>query len=245
MRLRNWLLTGTSLAVLAFASVGTTHAQDADLVAAYEAYAAAQAAGDADATQSALAALTELCIVGGYASVEDCIAAIQAQAEPAPAEAPAPAPAPAPAEEPAPAEQPAPEPAPEPAPVEEPTPPPAEPAPAEPAPAEQPAAQEPSGPTQEELQAQFTADLNAALQQYQDALNMAAAGDYDAARPQADAAEARIRQLCLDNGYPTVEACIGQTLPPLPEPEPEPEPAPQPEAAPAEAAPAAEQPAPA
>src|SRR5690606_32198349 len=68
-----------------------------------------------------------------------------------------------------------------------------------------------------EAQAQFVADLNAALGQYQEALNQAAAGDYAGAQLKAAEAEARIQQLCTDNGYPSIEACIGQTLPPLPE----------------------------
>src|SRR5690606_5565173 len=106
---------------------------------------------------------------------------------------------------------------------------------------------EPAGPTPEELQAQFVADLNAALGQYQDALNQAAAGDYAGAQPKAAEAEARITQLCTDNGYPSVEACIGQTLPPLPEPtaaeEAPAEEAPPAAEAPAEEAPAAEAPA--
>ena len=77
MRLRNWLLTGTSVAVLALAPATAARAQSADLLTAYQAYAAAQAAGDQSATDAALAPLTELCIVEGYASVEACIAAVQ------------------------------------------------------------------------------------------------------------------------------------------------------------------------
>ncbi|KRA40207.1 hypothetical protein ASD80_12390 [Devosia sp. Root635] len=147
----------------------TVRAQDGDLVAAYQAYAAAQASGDAAALEAAQASLTELCIVAGYASIDECIAAINAPAaEPAAAAEPAPAPEAAPAEEPvveaappeaapaevipepevaaepAPAPEPAPEPEPEPAPAPAPAPAPEpEPAPAaEPAPApEQPAEQ--------------------------------------------------------------------------------------------------------
>src|SRR5690606_19399046 len=66
--------------------------------------------------------------------------------------------------------------------------------------------------------AQFEADLNAAIAQYQEALNLAAAGDTAAAEPLAAEAESRILQLCTDNGYPDIESCIGQTLPPLPQP---------------------------
>ena len=46
MRLRNWLLTGTSIAVLALAPATTARAQSAELLTAYQAYAAAQAGGD-------------------------------------------------------------------------------------------------------------------------------------------------------------------------------------------------------
>jgi outer membrane protein OmpA-like peptidoglycan-associated protein len=148
----------------------TVRAQDGDLVAAYQAYAAAQASGDAAAIEAASAPLTELCIVAGYASIDECIAAISggapapaeaAPVEAAPVEEPAPVEAapveePAPvAEEPAPVEQPAaepepepevmvapePEPAPEPAVVEEA---PADIAPAEAAPAEEDAPVEPA-----------------------------------------------------------------------------------------------------
>jgi outer membrane protein OmpA-like peptidoglycan-associated protein len=163
MSLKTWLLTGTSIGLLALSPLSAT-AQDAELTGAYEAYVAAQASGDAAALETAQTALTELCIVAGYASLDECLAALEAQAaapveepaappppaeEPAPeappAEEPAAEPAPAPAEEPAaePAPEPAPaeEPAPEPAPAPEPTP---EPAPEpEPAPVEEPAAEAP------------------------------------------------------------------------------------------------------
>lgn len=148
MRIRSWLMTGTSLGLMAFAPI-TVQAQDDAVVAAYQAYTAAQASGDAAALETAQAAFTEQCIVSGYASIDECIAAITAAAA-APAPAPEAAPAEAPAPEAAPAEAPAPEavapaaepaPAPEAAPAEAPAPeavaPAAEPAPApEPAPAE-------------------------------------------------------------------------------------------------------------
>ncbi|HEY9011580.1 MAG TPA: OmpA family protein [Devosia sp.] len=79
MRLRNWLLTGTSLGLLALAPF-PAQAQSAELTAAYQAYVAAQASGDAAATETALAALTEQCIVAGYSSIDECTAAL-AQAE--------------------------------------------------------------------------------------------------------------------------------------------------------------------
>jgi outer membrane protein OmpA-like peptidoglycan-associated protein len=71
-----------------------------------------------------------------------------------------------------------------------------------------------------------------------------AATDYDAAKAKADAAAAKIQQLCTDNGYPDIKSCIGQDLPPLPEPPAAEQPAQPAEqsAAPAEQ-PAAEQPA--
>ena len=78
MRFRNWLLTGTSLAVLALVP-GAAHAQQAE----YEALQQAQASGDADAINNARQALTDTCIVNGYSSVEECIAAITGGGQPA------------------------------------------------------------------------------------------------------------------------------------------------------------------
>ena len=78
MRLRNWLLTGTSLAALAMLP-GTAFAQQAEFQALQE----AQASGDADAIAAAEQALTEVCIVNGFASVQECIAAITAGDAPA------------------------------------------------------------------------------------------------------------------------------------------------------------------
>jgi outer membrane protein OmpA-like peptidoglycan-associated protein len=313
MRLRNWLLTGTSLAALAMLP-GTAFAQQAE----YQDYVDAQASGDADAIDAAQQALTEACIVNGYGSVAECIAAItgggapaadtsaadaeaeaaaaaaaqaeadaaaaaqaeaeaqaaaaaqaeaeaaaaaqaeadaqaaaaaqaeaeaaaaaqaeaeaeaaaaaqaeadaqaaaaaqaeadaaaaaqaEAEAAAAQAEADAQAAAAAQAEAEAAAAAQAEE---EAAPVEEPL------------PVEEPAADEPTGPSAEEIQAQFVADLQAALDQYQAALDQAAAGDYNGAVPVAAAAEARILELCLANGYPDIVSCIGQELPPLPQP---------------------------
>ncbi len=125
MRLKNWLLAGTSIGLLAFAPI-SAHAQDAELQSAYQAYLNAQASGDAAALEEAQTALTELCIVGGYTSLEECIAAIEAAGTQPAAEEPA-------AEDAAPAEQPAP--AEDVAPTEAPV-------------AEEPAAEQP--PTQEE-----------------------------------------------------------------------------------------------
>ena len=168
MRLKNWLLTGTSIGLLAFAPI-TAHAQDAELQSAYQAYLEAQASGDAAALEAAQTALTELCIVGGYASIEECIAAIEAAAA-APAEEPVveepvveePVVEEAPAEEPVVEEAPAAEePAPEPV-VEEPAPEPVmeEPAPVEePAPAEEPAPVEEPAPAAEEPVMEETAPV--------------------------------------------------------------------------------------
>ncbi|MBF0679796.1 MAG: OmpA family protein [Devosia sp.] len=133
MRLKNWLLTGTSIGLLALAPLSAT-AQDGDLRAAYEAYAAAQASGDAAALEAAQGTLTELCIVAGYASLDECIAAINGGGAPAPA-----------VEEAPPAAEPQPE-----APVEEPQPEaPAEQPPAEAPPAEQPPAPQPEAPVEQ------------------------------------------------------------------------------------------------
>ncbi|MHA6297521.1 OmpA family protein [Devosia sp. CAU 1758] len=127
MRLKNWLLTGTSIGLLAFAPL-SAHAQDAELRSAYQAYLDAQASGDAEALESAQTNLTELCIVGGYASLDECIAAIEAAAAAPAAEEPV-------VEEEAPAEEPV---------VEEPV-------VEEAAPAEDPAIQEaPAAPVAEE-----------------------------------------------------------------------------------------------
>lgn len=154
MRLKNWLLTGTSIGLMAFAPI-TAYAQDAELQSAYQAYLEAQASGDAAALEEARTALTELCIVGGYTSFEECVAALEAGAAPAaeepvveeaPAEQPAPVEDTAPAEAPA-AEQPAPE---QPAAVEEPA---VQEQPVQEPVAEQPKAEEPaveSAPAQEE-----------------------------------------------------------------------------------------------
>jgi len=151
MRLKTWLLTGTSIGLMAFAPI-SAYAQDAELQSAYQAYLEAQASGDASALEAAQTALTELCIVGGYTSLEECIAALEAAGtapaaeepvveEEAPAEEPV-AEEPAPVEEPAPAEEPmAEEPAPEPPPAEAPAA--EEPAAEQPAP-EEPVAEEPA-----------------------------------------------------------------------------------------------------
>lgn len=233
MRLKNWLLAGTGLGMLAFTATPIL-AQEA-LVAAYANYIVAEQSGDSTAVANARTALMEQCIVAGYGSIEECISVMaanpmgvpaeQAPAEPPPAEPPPAEPPPAveqpPADQPVapveqpPAEQPAP-------PVEQP---PAEPpAPAEPPPAEPPPQTEPAAPDpMVELQNRLDAELGA----YQQALDMAAAGDLANAQPIADAAAANILALCTNAGYPSVDACIGGSLPPLPQPPAPAEPPPQ------------------
>src|SRR5690606_24309121 len=85
MRLRNWLLTGTSIGLLAVAPL-PANAQSADLQSAIAAYQQAQSSGDSAAIEAARADLTEWCIVAGYANIEECIAS----AGGAPAAAPVP-----------------------------------------------------------------------------------------------------------------------------------------------------------
>lgn len=88
MSFRNWLLTGTSLTLLAFAPLSVARAQDATdpaLVAAYQAF-------QADQSEANQAALTEACIAAGFTSLDDCISALsgvpptQTEETPAPAE---------------------------------------------------------------------------------------------------------------------------------------------------------------
>jgi outer membrane protein OmpA-like peptidoglycan-associated protein len=136
MRLKNWLLAGTSIGLMAFAPI-TANAQDTELQSVYQAYLDAQASGDAAALEQAQTALAELCIVGGFANLDECIAALEAGAAAPAAEEPA-------VVEEAPAEEPmAEEPAPEPAPVVEEAPAQQDPVVEEAPVAEEPAAQEP------------------------------------------------------------------------------------------------------
>jgi outer membrane protein OmpA-like peptidoglycan-associated protein len=158
MSFRTWLLTGTSIGLLALAPAAAI-AQEDTLTVAFLAYTEAEAAGDAAALESARTALAEECIVAGYASVEECIAALQAGTEPAPAAEAAPV-----AEEPVAVEEAAPAEAAEPAeqapeaaaPTEEPAEEPAaadEPAPVEESEAvDEPAAEEPETPAAMEVE---------------------------------------------------------------------------------------------
>lgn len=121
MSFRNWLLTGTSLTLLAFAPLSVARAQDATdpaLVAAYQAYQADQSDGNKTA-------LTEACITAGFATLDECIAALSGQtpveatsSQDSSVEAPASSEAPV-AEEPASSEAPVAEPASSEAPVAE------------------------------------------------------------------------------------------------------------------------------
>lgn len=328
MRLRNWLLTGTSLGLLALAPL-PVQAQSAELTAAYQAYVAAQASGDAAATEAALGIFTEQCIVAGYGNIDECVAALsgggadaaaaaaaaaqaeaeaaaaaQAQAEAeaaaaaqaqAEAEAAAAAQAQAEADAAAAAQAEAEAAAAAQAQAE------AEAAAAAQAQAEADAAAKAQAEADaaaaaqaeadaaaaaqaeadaaaaaqaqadadaaaaaaaaqaeadakaaadaqaatEAANAQFVSDLNAALAEYQAALDSAAGGgDFAAAQAQADAASARILELCTANGYADIASCIGQELPPLPQPAaPAEQPAEQPAAETPAEQPAAEAPA--
>lgn len=234
MRLRNWLLTSTSIAAMLLLP-NFVQAQEAE----FRALLKAQQSGDADAISAAEQAFRDACAANGYDSVDACMAAIQGGAPAAPAEEPAPAPepqaeAPAPAEEPAPAPEPqATEPAPaEAAPAEEPA------APAAEAPAdtqqpavEAPAAEQPA-PADAQPSGKAKQRIDAALASYNDAVAEAVAGgDYDKALKAADKARSRLESLCADAGFADIAACTGSDLQPFP---------PRPEAAaPAEPAPAA------
>ena len=302
MRLRNWLLTGTSLGLLALAPL-PVQAQSAELTAAYQAYVAAQASGDAAATEAALGIFTEQCIVAGYGNIDECVAALSgggadaaaaaaAAAAQAEAEAAAAAQAQGEAEAAAAAQAQAEADAAAAAQAE------AEAAAAAQAQAEADAAAAAAAAqaqaeadaaakaqadadaaaaaqaeadaaaaaqaqadadaaaaaqaqadadaaaaaaaaqaeadakaaadaqaatdaaaATEAANAQFVSDLNAALAEYQAALDSAAGGgDFAAAQAQADAASARILELCTANGYADIASCIGQELPPLPQP---------------------------
>lgn len=205
MQLKRLLLTTTSLCLLTFAPLPVL-AQDAALVAAYNAYVEASSGSDADAKAAAEAAFLAAC---GLPGIDECIALATgaASAEPAaPAEEPGAAaeePAPA-AEEPAPVpEEPAAEPAPataetEPAPAEDaPAEPaaeqPAEPAPAEPAPAE-PAAEQPTS----------SAADPALISAYEAYVSASSGGDAEATA----GAEAAFLVECNRLGIASLEKCL-------------------------------------
>jgi hypothetical protein len=81
-------------------------------------------------------------------------------------------------------------------------------------------AEAPASPTPEELDAQFTEEVNVAISDYGTAYDMAAAGgDYDKAQALASDAASRIEQICAKYGRdPDPTNCIGQVLPQLPHP---------------------------
>jgi len=242
MSFRNWLLTGTSLTLLAFAPLSLARAQDATdpaLVAAYQAFQADQS--DANKT-----ALTEACIAAGFADLDTCIAALSGQTpvEQAPpessAEAPVSSEAPAaeqpsaeqPAEQP-PAEQPASseppvteEPASSEAPVtEQPVSseaPPAQETTTEQPPAEQAASSEAAPVSSEAAPADqgndAIAQLTAAVDLYNQGVAELTAGDANG-QAKIDEATAQINALCTPAGYPDMATCVAQfglTLNPLP-----------------------------
>src|SRR4051794_29452286 len=72
MRFRNWLLTGTSLALLAAAPISFVRAQDATNPALVEAYKAFQAKQNGKTKKT----LEEACIAAGFKGLDDCIAAL-------------------------------------------------------------------------------------------------------------------------------------------------------------------------
>ncbi len=227
MSFRNWLLAGTSMTILAFAPMSVARAQDAanpTLVSAYNAY-------QADQSDANREALTEACIVAGFASLEDCLAALSASVTPPPAPAPSaepePEPEPAVSEEPPPPpppveEQPAPPPVEEPAMSEE-----APPAP----PVEEPAvvSEEPAVVSEEpsvseepavDPNAAILAELTAAVALYNEGAAQLAAGDASG-QAKVDEAQARIDAACSTAGFADSASCLanfGLTLSPLPAP---------------------------
>jgi outer membrane protein OmpA-like peptidoglycan-associated protein len=238
MSFRNWLLTGTSLTLMAFAPLSVAQAQDATdpaLVAAYSAFQADQN----DATRQAL---NEACIAAGFTSLDDCIAALSGVApvdeapppeepaaeEPAPEEPPAaeePAPEAPPVEQPAPEQPPvAEEPAPEAPPVAEepaPTPPPVE----EPAPApvaEEPASSEVAAPVSSEAEASVSSEeavvdpnadillqLTAAVDLYNEGVAELDAGNAEG-QVKVDQAQAQIDAICTSAGFADSASCLAQ-----------------------------------
>src|SRR5665811_1628039 len=87
MSFRNWLLAGTSIAVLALAPIGVAHSQDAnnpDLRAAFAAY-------QGDQSDDNRQKLEQACKGAGFKSIDECISALTgvAPADQAPAAPPA------------------------------------------------------------------------------------------------------------------------------------------------------------
>jgi outer membrane protein OmpA-like peptidoglycan-associated protein len=224
---------------------------NADVVAAYQAYAADQS----DANKQKL---TETCIAAGFQSFDDCVAQLAAATSiPAPV-APAPAPAPASSEappppppEPAPASSEAPPPPPpEPAPVssEAPPPPPPEPAPSsEAAPPPPPVSSEEAAPAPAPAAPDISADLANAVALYNQGAADIGAGNTKKGKQEVTKASGEIEALCQQGGYADVQSCLAQfslTLDPIPE-APAPAPAAPSSEPPPPAPPSSEAPAPA
>jgi outer membrane protein OmpA-like peptidoglycan-associated protein len=238
MSFRNWLLTGTSLTLLAFAPLSVARAQDITdpaLVAAYEAY-------QADQSEANKTALTEACITAGFATLDECIAALTGQtavestppessaeapasseapvAEPASSEAPVasePVSSEAPVEQPASSEPVAESPASSEAPVEQPA---SSEAPVtEQSSAEQPASSEVAAPVSSEAPASSeaptaetndaVAQLTAAVELYNQGVAELTAGDANG-QVKIDDATAQMKALCEPAGYPDIPTCVAQ-----------------------------------
>jgi len=222
MRLRNWLLTGTSLTLLALAPTAAARAQDvtnADVVAAYQAYATDQS----DANKQKL---TEACIAAGFQSFDDCVAQMgTALSMPLPA-APAPAPAPASSEAPPPpppSEAPPPpsEPAPAPAPSSEEAAPPPAPSSEQAAPAPAPApSSEEAAPAPAPAAPDISADLAKAVALYNKGAADIGAGNAKRGKQEVAKASGEIEALCQQGGFADTASCLAQfslTLDPIPE----------------------------
>ncbi|MEP7241327.1 MAG: OmpA family protein [Devosia sp.] len=237
MTLRNWLLAGTSMTLLALAPLGVVRAQDATdpaLVAAFQSY-------QSDQSDTNKQKLTEACIGAGFQSLDDCISALtgaapidQASSEQAAPPSSEAAPAPQ-AEQPAPSSEATPAPSSEAAPQpssEEVAPPPsseAAPAPAsEAAPQQQeaapPASSEAAAPAASSEQpatpvsGRLGEQLKRAVDQYNAAVADLAAGKKNAQK-QVDKAKASIDKLCSNAGFADTDSCLAQaglSLSPLP-----------------------------
>jgi outer membrane protein OmpA-like peptidoglycan-associated protein len=239
MSFRNWLLTGTSLTLLAFAPLSMARAQDATdpaLVAAYQAF-------QADQSEANQTALTEACIAAGFANLDECIAALAGQtpveqappessAEATPSEEAPPAEEQPPVEQPVSSEPPVTEPpASSEAPVtEQPVSseaPPAQETTEQP-PAEQAVSSEPAPPASSEAAPPSSeaapvsseappadqgndavAQLTAAVELYNQGVAELTAGDPNG-QAKIDEATAQMNALCTPAGYPDIQTCVAQ-----------------------------------
>ena len=244
MSFRNWLLAGTSVAVLALAPIGVARAQDAnkpELKAAFAAY-------QSDQSDQNKQALEQACINAGFKGLDDCISALTGvapadqAAPPAPSSEAAPPP-PAPSSEAAPPPAPASEATPAPAPSSSEAAPPPPPAPKNEAPASPPAAasteaapasteaapasteaaptvtsSSEAAPTGAPATNGAVAKLEAAVKAYNRAVAQLAAGKKNAQRD-IDRAKAQIDSICSAAGFTDTDTCLAQfnlTLSPLP-----------------------------